>query len=98
MSVLQQGEPENEYRQAWLEVAKREQILHTGLNEELVVHLVDSQMNSFAKNTFSESVETAVVNIGFHHEAQRWKLIRKWYRAEDEGENHVAEIIKLFWR
>ena len=68
-------------KEAWLKVAKEG---NAGLNRALVEDLVDRQSDSFARATFSESVERAMIEDGFVNEANFCRLIRDWYESEDE--------------
>ena len=68
-------------KDAWLKVAKEG---NAGLNRALVEDLVDRQSDSFARATFSESVEKVMSEKGFANEANFCKLIRNWYESEDE--------------
>ena len=61
-------------KEAWSKVAKDG---NAGLNRALVDDLVDRQSDSFARTTFSESVEKAMKENGFINEAEFWKLFRK---------------------
>ena len=55
-----------------------------GLNISLVRDLVDKQSVTYAVQTFTESVEKALIDIGGMNEAKLYGVIRNWYHAVDE--------------
>ncbi|CAC5421889.1 unnamed protein product [Mytilus coruscus] len=82
--------------EAWMQVAKYGKQNGSNLSLALVEHLLDKQNVAFAIKTFSEEVETAMKNAGYHIEANFRSLIRNWYRAQDEPglscyERHLYE-------
>ncbi len=72
-------------KQAWVEVAKESAKNQSGLSLAMVDDLIDRQSNAFAKRTFCENVENEMRQNGRFTEAEFCRLIRNWYRAEDEA-------------
>lgn len=69
-------------RAAFEEVARKD---HTQLNIAMVVDGIDKQSNAFAQTMFSEEVEEALRGRGHSTEAQFCRIIREWYKAEDDA-------------
>lgn len=63
------------------EVAENERENKAGLSVELTNELRDRQRNEFAQATFSEAVETTMIEYGYTTEVEWCRLIRNWYRA-----------------
>ena len=72
-------------KQAWVDVAQESKTNGTKLSLATVVDLIDKQSNSLAQQTFSEPVEKEMEKLGWVNEAQFCRVIRNWYRAEDEA-------------
>ncbi|MES9972476.1 MAG: hypothetical protein ABW092_20775 [Candidatus Thiodiazotropha sp.] len=68
----------------FLSVAESSEVNGCGLNIALVRDLVDKQSVAYAVQTFTETVENALKDIGGINEAKLCSIIRNWYRAEDE--------------
>ena len=56
----------------------------SGLSIALVRDMIDKQSIAYALQTFSESVEEALININAKIEAEFCKIVRNWYLSEDE--------------
>ena len=83
------GIPEiNIKKKAWLDAAKSES---TKLSLPLVMDLIDKQNNAFALRTFDIDVEEFMDSNAYTTEALLCRLIRNWYRAEDEPGLSAAE-------
>lgn len=65
----------------WHKVAEMDPTI---ISKSLVEDLLDKQRNSYAQRTFSEPVEKAQQELGFHECARFSHLIRNWYVAEDD--------------
>ena len=68
----------------FLTVAEASETNVCGLNIALVRDLVDKQSVAYAVQTFAETVEKALLDVGGVNEASLCSIIRNWYRAEDE--------------
>ena len=69
--------------EAWRFVAEHHPNI---LSKSLVIDLLDKQSNQFARRTFSEDAERMVSDNNYAEEATFCKLIRNWYKAEDDEE------------
>ena len=90
VKVCSTGIPEiNIKKKALLDAAKSES---TKLSLPLVMDLIDKQNNAFALRTFDIDVEEFMDSNGYNTtEALLCRLIRNWYRAEDEPGLSAAE-------
>lgn len=77
-------------KDAWLSVAESSDSINTGLNRAMVVDLIDRQSNAIAQIVFGELVEKKMTELGFSNEARFCKVMREWYKAEDEPGLTVA--------
>ena len=79
---------------AWWEVAENNQQNQTGLSVELAVELRDRQRNEYAEPTFSEEVQSEMLRLGYHNEAEWCALIRNWYHSCDEAGVDVEQRVE----
>ncbi|KAK7092212.1 hypothetical protein V1264_008000 [Littorina saxatilis] len=84
------------HREAWVKVATECRSNQTGLTLAHVDDLIDRQRNSFAQLTFSEPVQLEMRKNGHLQEADFCRMIRLWYRADDEGGIEADQ--RLEWR
>lgn len=68
-------------KEGWHEVARQNPHI---ISPSLVEDLLDKQKNSFAQKTFSVEVQSALQKLGYSECAEFCRLIRNWYRAEDD--------------
>ncbi|CAG2252149.1 unnamed protein product [Mytilus edulis] len=66
-------------KDAWHAVAENRDII----SKSLVIDLIDKQNNAYALKTFSIEVETEMMKLGYHNEAEFCNTVRNWYEAED---------------
>lgn len=78
-------------KNGWKHIAQNSRENKTGLSLSMVDDLIDRQSNAIAQKTFSEVVEKELIKAGYMNEGILCKVIRNWYRAEDEAGLTVNE-------
>ncbi|XP_070184749.1 uncharacterized protein [Littorina saxatilis] len=81
---------------AWVKVASGNRSNKTGLNLAHVEDLIDRQRNAFAQLTFFVPVQVEMLKNGDKEEAAFCRMVRLWYRADDEG--GLSAHVRLRWR